>query len=93
MKRFLTTLALVVVLAPTAMAQSYKVYDPAHANTADPGEAPLVKDVAPRYFINDAAARANTADPGEAPLMKDAPAFFRGQPTDAPALANTSDPG
>ena len=47
MKRFLTTLALVLVLAPAAMAQSYSTYDPAHANTADPGSAPLMVDRAP----------------------------------------------
>jgi hypothetical protein len=63
MKRLLTTLALVLVLAPAAMAQSYSVYDPAHANTADPGSAPLMRDPAVRGFTRDNAATADTADP------------------------------
>lgn len=92
MKRLLTTLALVLVLAPAAMAQSYNVYDPAHANTADPGSAPLLRDRAPRVFVRDNAALANTADPGSAPQMIDAPATYRGIKTDPAAIADTTDP-
>jgi hypothetical protein len=90
MKRLLTTLALVLVLAPAAMAQSYSVYDPAHANTADPGSAPLMRDPAVRGFTRDNAALANTADPGSAPLMRD-PAV-RGFTRDNAATADTADP-
>ena len=96
MKRFLTTLALVTLLAPAALAQDasrYSPYNPEFANTSDPGSAPLLRDRAPRTFVKDNAALANTSDPGSAPLMVDAPPAYRGQPTDAPALANTSDPG
>jgi hypothetical protein len=97
MKRFLTTLALVTLLAPAALAQSqgnakYSPYNPEFANTSDPGSAPLMRDRAPRTFIKDNAALANTSDPGSAPLMVDAPPAYRGQPTDAPALADTTDP-
>ena len=97
MKRLLTTLALVTLLAPAALAQSqqnaYSTYNPEFANTSDPGSAPLMRDRAPRTFSKDNAALANTSDPGSAPFMVDAPPAYRGQPTDAPALANTSDPG
>jgi hypothetical protein len=92
MKRFLTTLALVLVLTPAAMAQSYSTYDPAHANTADPGSAPLMQDRAPRAFVRDNAALANTADPGSAPLMVDRPATYRGFAADPAATADTTDP-
>jgi hypothetical protein len=92
MKRLLTTLALVLVLAPAAMAQSYSNYDPAHANTADPGSAPLMRDRAPAAFVRDNAALANTADPGSAPLMVDPPASYRGIKTDPAAIADTADP-
>jgi hypothetical protein len=90
MKRFLTTLALVMVLAPAAMAQSYSTYDPAHANTADPGSAPLMVDRPAHGFTRDNAALANTADPGSAPLMVDRP--VRGFTPDNAALADTADP-
>jgi hypothetical protein len=90
MKRLLTTLALVLVLAPAAMAQSYSAYDPAHANTADPGSAPLMVDRAPSGFTRDNAALANTADPGSAPLMVDRP--VRGFTRDNAATADTADP-
>jgi hypothetical protein len=90
MKRLLTTLALVLVLAPAAMAQSYSTYDPAHANTADPGSAPLMRDPVVHGFTRDNAALANTADPGSAPLMRD-PAV-RGFTRDNAATADTADP-
>jgi hypothetical protein len=97
MKRFLTTLALVAFLAPAAMAQSqtnaYSPYNPAGADTSDPGSAPLMHDRAPRTFIKDGPALANTSDPGSAPQMIEAPVRYRGQPTDGPATADTSDPG
>ena len=96
MKRFLTTLAPVTLLAPAALAQDfsrYSTYNPEFANTSDPGSAPLMRDRAPRTFTKDNAALANTSDPGSAPLMVDTPPSYRGQPTDAPALADTSDPG
>jgi len=92
MKLSLATLAFVVALAPAAMADSYSPYNPAGANTSDPGSAPLMRDVAPRVFVRDAAALANTADPGEAPFMKDPVVRYRGQPNDPAALADTTDP-
>lgn len=92
MKRFLTTLALVTLLAPAAMAQSYSPYNPAGADTSDPNSARLAHDPAPRMFTRDAAALANTSDPNSAPLAIDAPAAHRGRPTDAAGLADTSDP-
>jgi hypothetical protein len=92
MKLSLTTLAFVIALAPAALADSYSPYNPAGANTNDPGSAPLMRDVAPRVFTRDAAALANTADPGEAPFAKDPVIKYRGQPHDPAALADTADP-
>jgi hypothetical protein len=97
MKRFLTTVALVSLLASPALAQSrgsnsYSPYNPAHADTSDPGSAPLMHDRAPRAFSRDAAALANTSDPESAPLMTDPPVRYHGRPNDVPGLADTSDP-
>jgi hypothetical protein len=93
MKRFLTALALVALFASAATARSYSPYNPAGADTSDPGSAPLVRDRAPRVFTPDAAARANTRDPGSAPLTVERPAAHRGRPLDAAGRADTSDPG
>jgi hypothetical protein len=93
MKRFLTALAFVALFASAATARSYSPYNPAGADTSDPGSAPLVHDYAPRVVTPDAAGRANTRDPGSAPLTVGRRAHYRGRPLDAAGRADTSDPG
>jgi hypothetical protein len=93
MKRIFQLAAFMVVIATPALAQSYSPYNPAGADTSDPGSAPLLSSRGAGTFTPDAAAKADTSDPGSAPRMPDATAGHRRTPNDPAGRADTSDPG